>query len=653
MNPTIGSGHGRRLLLVCAYLLISSAGSAASATPSRLQPIFERALLADPARAGSALCETDFESARFKRGDGRWTVSVTLQGSNDREREQNARQLLAWVAELSEPAECGGRIGSTMELWIEPAHLRALSERAEARYVGLPHRPFPAPRVSKTGIDRSANPGQGSTVTEAFDAIRTSEFWELGYRGEDIKVGVIDISFASYAERIGTELPTRIEARDFSGNGLSGSGDAHGTACAEIIYDLAPEAEIYLASIATAANLSDAVDWLIENDVDVISHSLAWFVGGGDGTGPIHDVVRRASDAGIVWVTSSGNFRLNHWTGPFRDADADDWVELNSTGKESVSLTPITGSGRINLVLLWNRWPDSSDLSFQIDLFDGDTFRDSSEPEYQDSPFAYRELSFANGREIADPNIRIRRTRGSTDATTQLRVFRTDTRGLDPEDRVTAGSLTMPADAPDVIAVGAYSWRSLALETFSSHGPTLTGAIKPEIIGPDAISTSLSQYSTFVGTSAACPHVAGAVALLMSANIKGGLHDLRWRRDEIVRILQNEAEPLPGVSEDQQGAGRIRLILARPSESSAFFAERDAGGVLLRLEVGPGAPIPGPISIHDITGRWLGEVSGTSDRGTTEYRLDRQAYSWAAGRYFARESKTGLPASFYWPGSAR
>jgi subtilisin family serine protease len=83
--------------------------------------------------------------------------------------------------------------------------------------------------------------------------------------------------------------------------------------------------------------------------------------------------------------------------------------------------------------------------------------------------------------------------------------------------------ITAPADGFNTIAVGAVN-SSNSVASFSSHGPTYDGRIKPDIltqgVGVYAASASgfTSYTSSFGGTSAAAPLALGIAGLLLSAH---------------------------------------------------------------------------------------------------------------------------------------
>ena len=76
--------------------------------------------------------------------------------------------------------------------------------------------------------------------------------------------------------------------------------------------------------------------------------------------------------------------------------------------------------------------------------------------------------------------------------------------------------LNVPADAPAVLSVGAVDSAG-ERATFSAHGPTATGCIKPDVmaLGEQVVTaTPDGYYSTGNGTSLACPVMAGMMACL-------------------------------------------------------------------------------------------------------------------------------------------
>jgi subtilisin family serine protease len=83
----------------------------------------------------------------------------------------------------------------------------------------------------------------------------------------------------------------------------------------------------------------------------------------------------------------------------------------------------------------------------------------------------------------------------------------------------TFGKITSPADAFNIIAVGAMT-PTYAITTFSSRGPTSDGRIKPEIVAQGSnvfYGNVAGGYGSGGGTSYSAPIAAGVAALLKSA----------------------------------------------------------------------------------------------------------------------------------------
>lgn len=131
--------------------------------------------------------------------------------------------------------------------------------------------------------------------------------------------------------------------------------------------------------------------------------------------------------------------------------------------------------------------------------------------------------------------------------------------GLD--ERVSARSLTFPADSPNAITVGAVNVSSpYTLEPYSSRGPTFGsggvcsgGSTNPDIAAYANVSTVSYGAGGFNGTSAATPHVAGAAALVKHAYPS-------YTVSQLQSFLESRAIDIGTAGKDNlYGSGRLHL----------------------------------------------------------------------------------------------
>ncbi|HSF14663.1 MAG TPA: S8 family serine peptidase [Vicinamibacteria bacterium] len=433
-----------------------------------------------------------------------------------------------------------GRVGDLVEALVAIEAVEWLSGPREIGWI----EPGPLPVTMQVT-------SQGVAVTQASAILEDGASYRPS--AEPIRVGVLDGGFEGYSNLLGGELPASVTARSFHPLGIGGGGVKHGTACAEIVHDMAPEAELYLANFDTLSQHGEAVDWLVSQGVDVISYSLGWYnAGPGDGRGMVNDHVRRATTAGIEWVGSAGNDAETHWEADFSDTSGDGWHNYTSTDEgNTVSLR----KGDVFIAFLnWDDWFQSSQ-DYDLYIFDSsngrlmafsENYQDGSQPPTEAAGFV---APFSGNYFVA-----IRRF--SATRNVKLETFFVTSSPNRVQYVVPEGSLAIPADTDGAIAVGATYWRDDALESFSSQGPTTDGRTKPDLSAPDGVDTAtyLALGGPFFGTSASAPHVAGAIALLKA---RFGIYSM----DQVIEVLYGRALDRGAAGKDNlYGEGRLDLV---------------------------------------------------------------------------------------------
>ena len=180
-------------------------------------------------------------------------------------------------------------------------------------------------------------PAQGTISSEAASAHGATAWHSAGFKGQGVRIGIIDTGFSGFRGLMGSELPSSVEARCYTDVGTftpnltdcdNADTSSHGTAVTEAAFDIAPEATYYIAKPISAGDLTNVVAWMIDHDVDIINHSVGWIWSGpGDGTSPYSNSTLKSVDAaiaaGITWVNAAGNSATETWFGDFSDSDDD------------------------------------------------------------------------------------------------------------------------------------------------------------------------------------------------------------------------------------------------------------------------------------------------------------------------------------------
>ncbi|MEE4270670.1 MAG: S8 family serine peptidase [Thermoanaerobaculales bacterium] len=484
-----------------------------------------------------------------------------------------------------------------VQAFVAPSSLEDLAGLPGVLWVERPvyaELPEPAKKAAPLKL------GTLAVVSEGVEATNAAAWNAEGYTGSGVRVGVIDVQFGGWEDLLGVELPPApgTSYRAFGGASLV-ADEVHGTACAEIIHDLAPDAELYLAHIRTLNDFYSALDWFAGESVDVVTMSLGWYgTGPGDGTGQISDEITTwvtANDA--LFITSAGNERRAHWQGASADDNGDDWVDF-APGVDLNRLSYTIDEGeRVSVNMVWNDWNSpTSDYSLHLyRLDDGEPVevavsdRPQTGQSYQTPTEQVSHTADDGGR------FAVRIGRAGVTGSHDMEIFSLDS---DIDSSVPEGSLTAPADVAEVIAVAAVSYSSpFSVRSFSSAGPTNGpggsldgGSIKPDLSGYDGVSTVSYGTRDFYGTSAAAPHVAGAAAVALSSDPGMG-------REELRLFLEDRSLNLgPAGKDNDFGWGRVFLGQSPGSTctfdispTQADVAARGGGGVI-RLTTQDGCP---------------------------------------------------------------
>lgn len=361
--------------------------------------------------------------------------------------------------------------------------------------------------------------------TPGIDATDARSLHEQGVTGEGVKVGVIGSDFSADHRAIDSQVGAY---RQFAGDDrLLADGSAHDTGVAEIVARTAPGSSLYLAGVgarATPRTYEAAVEWLVTNDVDVIVDSASYFPPNASGMDRMNAVASRASENGVVFVTSAGNYADRHWAGAV-GADAADrrWVDFANATRYNV-LGDGEIAGRSSLRLYW-----SGDADF--DLYVYRNLPGPNDPVVAKS--VDRQSGAGDHAEAVDASlpsgdyyVAVHAHRVNESTTVDLFSANHDL-ALTTEE----GSMVAPATAENVIAVGASNGVSGRPRAYSSTGPLL------DLSAPDGTQTIAA--GDLYGSSASAPVVAGTAALMVSQNES-------LTPDEAERILKETATSSDG-----------------------------------------------------------------------------------------------------------
>ena len=585
-------------------------------------------------------------------------LGALLQSGLARRDPQDRIQVFVYADDLGQAAAAVGALGGRVErqdaragilqAWVPVRRLRALASRPGVRFVDLPAYPV-------TSV--------GTVTSQGDDALQASALRGLlGLSGEGVRVGVISDGVRGLAE---SQTRGDLPAVNITDCNL-GPGDLHtigaeGTAMLEIVHDLAPGAELWFGyfggPLGTVLDFNAVVDCLARR-VDVIVDDINWFNAGPyDGSSIVSrhtsDALNDRSNRVRAYVTAVGNQASTHYEERFRPCPGSPSFHLFSATANTIDRgglgvrcdNPVTvpAGGTLRVVVQWDDPWGASCNDYDVYLFEHDSPRALAASQNFQS-CAQNPTELLVWQNLSPNTVTVDLVLAPI-GQPQARTFDIFFLGGTPNYFTPSSSVPNQADAAGgVLAVGAinsFEEGRDQIAPYSSRGPTNDGRIKPDVTGVDGVSVTGSGgfTTTFLGTSAAAPHIAGILALLLECrpSLKAGEPGDAPDQDRLAlrnALLLLAVDLGPAGPDNTYGAGRADALSAGRflcEHAAVLWGDVDCSATLdsadalalLRASLGQGLAQqePCPDVGQSVGGRLMGDMDCNGVVNAADARL--------------------------------
>ena len=437
--------------------------------------------------------------------------------------------------------------------------------------------------VTRVTAPSYGRPRAGSVTTEGDAIHKADQVRALGFDGTGVKVGIISDG--------ANDWPQSQAIGDLPAGGITVFGNCtpsprditicsggftcnEGTAIAEIIYDMAPGAEIAVGAVDTSLDFIARIDDLANTfGADIIIDDLGFFGEPYFEDGSLAQAVDAVKNQ-VVFVSSAGNAAHKH----YEDDYVDSFNVLNdhdfggaAGGASDTTMDVLVGAGeRLVALLEWNDQFGSATNDYNLFILDdfGNNLCNTTfcfgETDQNIFPDPLEGVCFFNNSPFnTRVNVVVERISG---VGKRLELFLLGLVQMLEYNNPDGSIFGHPA-VPGVLATGAIRASDPGnddIEFFSSLGPSriyfpnLQIREKPDVAAIDGVSvTGTGGFSsTYFGTSASAPHVAAVAALLKHSTPSATPEQIR-------NALTSAAVDLgPAGRDDTYGWGRVDALAA-------------------------------------------------------------------------------------------
>jgi len=417
-------------------------------------------------------------------------------------------------------------------------------------------------------------------ISEGVGIVNADTLHAEGITGQGARIAVIDHTFhvdnPKYKDRIvAMEGPSSAFTRNSDYTG----GKQHGTACAEILSDVARDAELVLASVLDQnQSFSSLMDDVESHNPDAATMSLGFYTGLRiDGRDPISTRVDSFTDGGRLFASSAGNEADGgHWDGQFQDDGSGLMVfdqSLSTPTRFPLLMAPNSSSAEIHVH--WDADWSTDNQRYEARLYDTETGTTPIDTSQTTDPVEVLTLTPTEHSGNADNRYYVEIENVGATGSEHFDMFHWGAALFDVLSTAPR-SVGIPATNPDenTLAVAAVQATDTGIETnagnlkgYSSRGPTQDGRRGVDVAAPSRISQTkvgdygaygtLDNYTSnsrtgFNGTSAASPHIGGVFGLLWDS-------DVTATRDERRQAIFDNATGIPDSSVSSPGSNNTKI----------------------------------------------------------------------------------------------